>query len=89
MTDWKKDPRLKAMDPRKLEILEDFSRRLRRTPGPNALSALLSLQAEAAAQGIQFTAQVASLPVSILAADMVPAPPKKMSVLPMFSRKFF
>ena len=76
MTDWKKDPRLKAMDPRKLEILEDFSRRLRRTPGPNALSALLSLQAEAAAQGI-------------LAADMAPADQKKLSVLRMFSRKFF
>ena len=89
MTDWKKDPRLKAMDPRKLEILEDFSRRLRRTPVPNALSALLSLQAEAAAQGIQFTDQETSLLVSILAADMAPADQKKLSVLRMFSRKFF
>ncbi|HIX51654.1 MAG TPA: hypothetical protein IAA28_02475 [Candidatus Lachnoclostridium stercoripullorum] len=89
MTDWKKDPRLKAMDPRKLEILEDFSRRLRRTPGPNTLSALLSLQAEAAAQGIQFTDQETSLLVSILAADMAPADQKKLSVLRMFSRKFF
>ena len=89
MTDWKKDPRLKAMDPRKLEILEDFSRRLRRTPGPNALSALLPLQAEAAAQGIQFTDQETSLLVSILAADMAPADQKKLSVLRMFSRKFF
>lgn len=89
MTDWKKDPRLKAMDPRKLEILEDFSRRLRRAPGPNALSALLSLQAEAAAQGIQFTDQETSLLVSILAADMAPADQKKLSVLRMFSRKFF
>ena len=89
MTDWKKDPRLKAMDPRKLEILEDFSRLLRRTPGPNTLSALLSLQAEAAAQGIQFTDQETSLLVSILAADMAPADQKKLSVLRMFSRKFF
>ena len=89
MTDWKKDPRLKAMDPRKLEILEDFSRRLRCTPGPNALSALLSLQAEAAAQGIQFTDQETRLLVSILAADMAPADQKKLSVLRMFSRKFF
>ena len=89
MTDWKKDPRLKAMDPRKLEILEDFSRRLRRTPWPNTLSALLSLQAEAAAQGIQFTDQETSLLVSILAADMAPADQKKLSVLRMFSRKFF
>lgn len=89
MTDWKKDPRLKAMDPRKLEILEDFSRRLRRTPGPNTISALLSLQAEAAAQGIQFTDQETSLLVSILAADMAPADQKKLSVLRMFSRKFF
>ncbi len=46
-------------------------------------------EAEAAAQGIQFTDQETSLLVSILAADMAPADQKKLSVLRMFSRKFF
>ena len=46
MTDWKKDPRLKKLDPKKLEVLTEFSERLKRTPGPQMLSALLSFQME-------------------------------------------
>ena len=47
MSDWKKDPRLKKMDPEKIQVLTEFSERLNRTPGPQMLSVLLSFQAEA------------------------------------------
>ena len=40
MSDWKKDPRLKKMDPEKIQVLTEFSERLNRTPGPQMLSHL-------------------------------------------------
>ena len=87
MNDWRKDPRLKKMDPKKIEILADFSERLKRTPGPQMLSLLLSFQAEAERKGIRFSDQETDVLVSILSAHMPPSEQKKLSVLRMFSRK--
>ena len=87
MNDWKQDPRLKKMDPKKIEVLTDFSERLKRTPGPQMLSLLLSFQSEASQKGIRFTDQETEVLVSMLGAHMPPAEQKKLSVLRMFSRR--
>ena len=75
MSDWKKDPRLKKMDPEKIQVLTEFSERLNRTPGPQMLSLLLSFQAEAGEKGIR------------LSSHMPPSEQKKLSMLRLFSRK--
>ena len=87
INDWRKDPSLKKMDPKKIEILADVSDRRTRTPGPQMLSLLRSLQAEAERKGIRFSDQETDVLVSILSAHMPPSEQKKLSVLRMFSRK--
>lgn len=87
MTDWKKDPRLKKLDPKKLDVLTEFSERLKRTPGPQMLSALLSFQMEANQKGIRFSDEETDILVTILSSHMPPSEQKKLSVLKMFSRK--
>lgn len=87
MNDWKKDPRLKKMDPEKIEVLSEFSRRLEQTPGPQMLSALLSFQMEAEEKGIRFSDEETGLLVSILSARMPQSEQKKLSMLRLFARK--
>ena len=87
MNDWKKDPRLKKMDPKKIEVLMEFSERLERTPGPQMLSTLLSFQAEARKKGIVFTNEETEILAGILTAGLPPSEMRKLSVLKMFSQK--
>ncbi len=87
MNDWKKDPRLKKMDPEKIQVLSDFSRRLEQTPKPQMLSALLSFQMEAEEKGIRFSDGETELLVSILSSRMPPSEQKKLSMLKLFARK--
>ena len=87
MSDWKKDPRLKKMDPEKIQVLTEFSERLNRTPGPQMLSLLLSFQVEAGEKGIRFSDEETDVLVTILSSHMPPSEQKKLSMLRLFSRK--
>ena len=87
MSDWKNDPRLKHMDPKKLAILEDFSDRVKVTPKAKMIPVLLSLNMEAQSKGISFNDAETEVIVSILAADMPASEKKKIDTLKMFSRQ--
>lgn len=87
MGNWKDDPRLKNLDKKKLDILEDFAEKVRHTPKHRLLPALLSFNMEAQAKGISFSDQETEAIVTILAADMAPQDRKKIDMLKMFSRR--
>lgn len=88
MVDWKQDPKLKGMDKNKLDLLEDFAERVKRTPQHRLLPSLVSFHMEAQAKGLVFSDQEAEIIVSILAADMPPNERKKIDMLKTFSRQF-
>ena len=87
MNNWKEDPRLKGMDSQKLDMLDEFAERVKRTPKHNLISSLLSLNMEAQAKGISFSDSETEIIVSILAADMPPQERKKIDMLKMFSKQ--
>ena len=49
---WKTDPRLRGMDPKKLELLSLFSEDIKKTPPDKMLSALMTLNKRASASGL-------------------------------------
>lgn len=85
-TDWKQDPRLKAMSPQKLALLTDFAKKVETTPKDQLISTLLTLNLEANEKGIQFTDQETELLVSIMSGGMSPAERKRMDTLRLISR---
>ena len=87
MGNWKEDPRLKDLDKKKLDMLEEFSEKVKRAPKNRLLPALLSLNMEAQAKGIVFSDQETEAIVSILSAGMPPEEQKKIDMLKMFSRR--
>ena len=87
MGNWKEDPRLKDLDKKKLDMLEEFSEKVKRAPKNRLLPALLSLNMEAQAKGIAFSDQETEAIVSILSAGMAPQEQKKIDMLKMFSRR--
>lgn len=87
MGNWKEDPRLKDLDKKKLDMLEEFSEKVKRAPKNRLLPALLSLNMEAQAKGIVFSDQETEAIVSILSAGMTPQEQKKIDMLKMFSRR--
>lgn len=78
---WKTDPRLKGLDPAKLELLTRFSEDLKKKPADQILSSLLSLNQQAAAGGLSFTDRETSLIFSILTEHMSPAEQKRARML--------
>ena len=58
---WKNDPRLKDMDPKKLEYLTAFSEKVKKTPKNQLLSIFLTLNTEASQKGIHFSDQETEL----------------------------
>ena len=58
---WKSDPRLKDMDPKKLEYLTEFSETVKKTPKNQLLSIFVTLNADAAQKGIHFSDQETEL----------------------------
>ena len=71
-TNWKQDPRLKNMNPKKLSLLTEFAKRVETTPKDQLLPTLLSLNAEASQKGIQFNDEETDLLISIMSANMNP-----------------
>lgn len=84
---WKDDPRLKGMDAKKLEYLNEFADRVRQAPKNRLMATFLSLNMEASQKGIQFTDQETELLVSILTANMSPSEKKRLDTLKMLSRR--
>lgn len=84
---WKDDPRLKGMDAKKLEYLNEFADRVRQAPKDRLMATFLSLNMEASQKGIQFTDQETELLVSILTANMSPSEKKRLDTLKMLSRR--
>ena len=84
---WKDDPRLKGMDTKKLEYLNEFADKVRQAPKDRLMATFLSLNMEASQKGIQFTDQETELLVSILTANMSPAEKKRLDTLKMLSKR--
>ena len=74
-TNWKNDPRLKAMSKEKLNLLTEFA------------EAFMSINMEARQKGIQFNDKETALLVTILSSGMAPAEKKKLDMLKMMSKK--
>ncbi|MEY8337137.1 hypothetical protein AALB16_03775 [Lachnospiraceae bacterium 62-35] len=87
MNDWKKDPRLKEMDRKKLDMLDEFAEKVKQTPKNRLIPSLLTFSMEAQSKGISFSDSETDIIVSILAADMSPQERKKIDILKMFSRQ--
>ena len=84
---WKDDPRLKGMDTKKLEYLNEFADKVRQAPKDRLMATFLSLNMEASQKGIQFTDQETELLVSILTANMSPTEKKRLDTLKMLSKR--
>lgn len=86
-TDWKTDPRLKNMDPVKLDLLTRFAEDLNQKPKNQMMTAFLGLNQNAAAKGLYFNDQETELIVSILTEDMPPEEKQKLQTLKLLAKK--
>ena len=84
---WKKDPRLASMSQEKLELLTNFSERLKQTDKSSLMDAFLSINREAQQKGLSFNDRETALLVSVLGAHMPPSEKKKIYHLKMLSIK--
>ncbi|MDD3253707.1 MAG: hypothetical protein PHV18_14245 [Lachnospiraceae bacterium] len=79
--DWRKDPRLAAMDPQKVTCLTDFAKRISGLPKNQILPAFLSMQQEARRLGIEFSDEETGLLVSVMTSGMSAGEKKRMEML--------
>ena len=84
---WIHDPRLKGMEPKKLELLNRFAERLGTANGENRMETLLSIHQEAMQAGVRFSSSETSLLISILTADLPPDEQKKIRFLQLLARR--
>ena len=85
--DWKEDPRLARLDPEKLKYITSLAERISSLPKDQLLPALLSLQMDAAKNGIRFTDEETDLLVSVISSQMPPAERKKLDTLKLLAKK--
>ena len=85
--DWKQDPRLKSMNPEKIQLLVDFTEQLNKTPKEQMLTKLITLSAEANSRNLSFTNQETSLLTEILINYVNPAERSRLDMLRMLSQK--
>ena len=83
---WKNDPRLKDLDPRKLDLLS-FASRISQMPKGQLLTAFADLNLEAQKAGLAFTDQETQLIVSILTGRLSPGERRKLDTLRLLSKK--
>lgn len=86
-TSWKSDPRLKNMDPVKLNLLVQFAENLQKKPKDQMMQAFLGLNQQASQKGLNFTDSETELIVSIMTEDMPPEEQKKLQMLKMLAKK--
>lgn len=70
---WKQDPRLKAMNPEKIQFLEEFAKQLNDTPKDQVLARFIAMSSEAQRRNISFSQQETTLLTDILISHMDPA----------------
>ncbi|MGN0158161.1 MAG: hypothetical protein ACI39W_03320 [Brotaphodocola sp.] len=85
--DWKQDPRLKNMDPSKLDYIVKLADQLQNTPKNQLIPAFLSLQAEIKQQKLDFSDAETELIISIITADMPPAERQRLETLKFLAKK--
>ena len=84
---WKKDPRLKAMDEKKLELLTRFAAQAGQSKKEDLPKTLMAIHSDAQKQGIHFNDKETALLIDILSAHMTPKEKKKIDLLKMISQK--
>lgn len=85
-SNWKQDPRLKKMNPKKISMLTEFAAKVESTPKDQLMTTLLSLNAEASQRGIQFNDEETDLLISIMSTNMSPAEKNRLDTLRMLSK---
>lgn len=83
---WKQDPRLKNMNPKKLALLNEFARRVENSPKDQLFQTLFSLNAEASQKGLHFSDEETDLLLSIMSSSMSPNEQKRMETLRLLSK---
>lgn len=86
---WKQDPRLKSMNPEKIQLLSDFTEQLNKTPKDQMLTKFFTLSSEIANRNLSFTNQETSLLTEILISYLNPnsIDRGKLDMLRMLSQK--
>lgn len=85
--DWRCDPRLKDMNPEKLNYVQDFAKRIRNSQKDQILPAFLALQADLNRKNIRFSDAETDLLVTILTDGMPPEEKKKLEMLKFLAKK--
>ena len=84
---WKNDPRLKAMNPKKLELLSSFAGRIAHMPKGQLLKAFTDLNLEGQKAGVHFTDEETRLIAEILTEKLSPEEKKKLDTLRLLTKK--
>lgn len=77
---WKQDPRLKAMNPEKIQFLEEFAKQLNDTPKDQVLARFIAMSSEAQRRKISFSQQETALLTDILISHMDPAVKSRLNL---------
>ena len=85
---WMEHPAVEKMDPRKLEILEEFVRQMEGRTAMSAMPVLLQTQKKMQEQGLEFTPEESKLLTEILTADMTPAERAKVDQMRQMVEKY-
>lgn len=86
-TSWRNDPRLKGMDPKKLNLLVSFSNRIAKMPKNQLLGAFMEFNQEAQKQNIRFSDQETAVIAEILTGHLSEGDKKKLETLRLLSKK--
>ena len=78
---WNSDPRLRRMDPRKLQLLDQFSAQLSNAPSSQKLPLFLELNRKLSASGLDFSPEERSLLFTILTENMSPGERKQAELI--------
>ena len=78
---WNSDPRLRRMDPRKLQLLDQFSAQLSNAPSSQKLPLFLELNRKLSAAGLAFSPEERSLLFTILTENMSPGERKQAELI--------
>lgn len=84
---WRNDPRLKGMNPQKLDLLVSFSQQIANMPKHKLLSAFLQFQAETLKNGFQFSDQETEIIAEILTEHLSENDKKQLETLRLLSKK--
>lgn len=85
--DWKQDPRLAHLNPKKLSYITDLAERISHLPKEQVLPAFLAMQVDANKNGIRFSDTETELLVSVLSTNMSPAEKKKLETFKVLAQK--